>query len=120
MLRRYLLYLVRWQLSTPILAVCCAYFAHFGNVIATIIANFIGGLLFFWVDRFIFSRRLDGPIWAVEESVTCAGCGQVTRGYRLVATRNYDRRQDETPQFRCEPCSARKVHALRADGVVFE
>lgn len=127
MLRRYLLYLIRWQLSTPILAPVVAYFKHSANVFGTredwigsAVANLIGGLIFFWVDRFIFSKALDGPIWAVAESVTCADCGQVTRGYRLVATTNYDRRGDAAPEFRCEICSARKVETLRERGVVFE
>lgn len=48
------LYLMRWQLSTPILAFCVVYLATFGEFWATVIANFIGGLIFFWVDRLIF------------------------------------------------------------------
>lgn len=127
MFRRYLLYLIRWQLSTPILAPVVAYFKHSSAVFGTAadwigssVANLIGGLIFFWVDRFIFSRRLDGPIWAVAESAECADCGQVTRGYRLVATHNYDRRQDSAPEFRCESCSAKKAQALKEKGLVLE
>ncbi|HEX2950401.1 MAG TPA: hypothetical protein VHV83_12695 [Armatimonadota bacterium] len=127
MLRRYILYLIRWQLSTPILAPVVAYFKHSPSIFGTLedwigscVANIIGGLIFFWVDRFIFSRRLDGPIWAVEENVECADCGTVTRGYRLIATRNYDRWKDPTPEFRCEACSAKKSQTLKEKGVVFE
>lgn len=120
MIRRYLLYLVRWQLSTPVLAFCVVYFARFGNLWATVLANLLGGLLFFWIDRFIFSRHLDSPLWAVREQAVCVDCGHAGRGYRLVATRNYDRRGDEAPQFRCEACSARKVEVLQAQGVVLE
>lgn len=55
MIRAYCLYLLRWQLSTPILALCIIFFTpYFNNLVTTVIANFIGGLLFFWVDDKIF------------------------------------------------------------------
>lgn len=57
MLKKYSLYLLRWQLSTPILAIVIFYLSDFPITIATVVANFIGGLLFFWVDRFIFTLR---------------------------------------------------------------
>ena len=57
MLKKYFLYLLRWQLSTPPLALCCWFFREYGTVAATIIANFIGGLVFFWVDKRIFNSR---------------------------------------------------------------
>ena len=57
MIKKYLMYLIRWQLSTPILAVCVALLATYGTTFATIIANLIGGLIFFWVDRWIFNRN---------------------------------------------------------------
>ena len=53
----YILYLLRWQLSTPVLAVCYAYLATYGTIFATIMGNLIGGLLFFWVDKQIFRRK---------------------------------------------------------------
>ena len=56
LLYKYPLYLLRWQMSTPILALCVAYFAQLGTVWATVLANLIGGLLFFWVDRLIFKK----------------------------------------------------------------
>ena len=120
MLRRYLLYLTRWQLSTPILAFCVAYFARFGNLWATVLANFIGGLIFFWVDQYIFTNRILGISWAVKDDVVCADCGQVARGYRLVKAPNYDRSRDTEPEFRCEKCSAAKTQALVAQGVTLE
>lgn len=55
--KRYALYLIRWQLSTPILALCLAWLGGLGPVWATIIANLIGGLIFFWVDKFIFKEK---------------------------------------------------------------
>ena len=57
MFKKYLMYLIRWQLSTPILAVCVVWLASLGTTWATIIANFIGGLIFFWVDKWIFNRN---------------------------------------------------------------
>ena len=52
MTKRYLTYLLRWQLSTPILA--AVMLLPFGVLVNTILANVIGGLVFYWVDRWIF------------------------------------------------------------------
>ena len=52
---KFILYLVRWQLSTPILALCLK-FLNFSTLINTIIANLIGGCIFFWVDKSIFNK----------------------------------------------------------------
>ena len=118
--KRYGLYLIRWQLSTPILAWCIIVFAFLGPTWATVIANFIGGLIFFWVDRFIFqSEKLDAT-WQVKEKVMCYDCKDVTRGYRLVKSKNYDRSHDSHPEFRCETCSVRKVKKMKEDGVYIE
>lgn len=57
LIKRYLLYLLRWQLSTPILAAVLALFADWPIVVSTIVANLIGGLVFFWVDRWIFREE---------------------------------------------------------------
>ena len=126
MLRRYLLYLVRWQCSTPILAPVIAYCKHSSSLFGTradwvgsMVANLLGGLIFFWVDRFIFTAKgLDGPLWMVREQAVCVDCGEQGRGYRLVKTANYDRTRDAAPEYRCEACSARKARALRDRGVV--
>ena len=53
---RFILYLLRWQLSSPILAVCWYLLEDAGVAKATIIANLIGGITFFWVDRWIFGK----------------------------------------------------------------
>ena len=52
LLKKYFLYLIRWQLSTPILAVCVVWFASMGTTVATILViipalllRFIGTLL---------------------------------------------------------------------------
>lgn len=52
-MKKYILYLLRWQISSPILALCL-YYLDFGIVLNTIIANLIGGIIFYWVDRKIF------------------------------------------------------------------
>jgi hypothetical protein len=114
MWKRYVLYLVRWQLSTPILAPIIALFKHSGSLFGTkedwigaIVANFIGGLIFFWVDRFIFTSESIDEVWQVRENIRCADCGKLARGYRLVKARNYDKSKS-VPEFRCEVCSAEK------------
>jgi hypothetical protein len=119
MLKKYLLYLLRWQLSTPILALCVIGFATLGATWATVLANLIGGVIFFWVDRWIFNRTgiLRGELWEVQSDIPCADCGRIVdRGYRLVKTRGYDRTDDRRPQFRCHECSRQKYerHTQRA------
>ena len=54
-IKKYILYLIRWQLSTPILALVL-HLLNYNEIVETIIANLIGGLIFFWVDRFIFKK----------------------------------------------------------------
>lgn len=57
-MKRLLLYLLRWQLSTPILAIVVHYtIALYGSLISTIIANLIGGLLFYKIDKIIFNKK---------------------------------------------------------------
>ncbi len=116
-LRRYALYLVRWQLSTPLLAVTLVWLASLGPLAATVVANLIGGLIFFWVDRFIFTSQAIGPEWEIREEVRCADCGTLCRGYRLVRAGRYDRSRDQAPKFRCEACSTEKAAELRRGGV---
>lgn len=57
MAKRYLLYLIRWQFSTPILALVLIWLSRLDKWTATVIANLIGGLIFFWVDRLIFRHN---------------------------------------------------------------
>jgi putative flippase GtrA len=60
--------MVRWQLSTPTLAVfsalTVAYLRHvplqwptWEEWVGAAVANVIGSLIFFWVDRWIFNRK---------------------------------------------------------------
>lgn len=118
------MYLIRWQLSTPLLAPMVAYFKHSSSVfgtkedwVAAIIANFIGGLIFFWVDSFIFTSRGLSTQWEIKDSVRCVDCGKLCRGYRLVKTDNYDRLKDRYPEFRCENHSKRKAKRMQKKGI---
>jgi DNA-directed RNA polymerase subunit RPC12/RpoP len=115
--KRYGLYLLRWQASTPILAGVGILLASMGQWIAAIIANLIGGLIFFWVDQFIFTSQSLAAQWEVKESITCVDCGKVARGYRLVRSGDYDRTHDHEPEFRCEECSQKKTVKLKESGV---
>ena len=56
MIKKYVLYLLRWQLSIPILALIL-YILKTNVILETIIANLVGGLIFFWVDYKIFERK---------------------------------------------------------------
>ena len=115
--KRYFLYLCRWQLSTPTLAITLIWLSTFNKWTATIIANLIGGLMFFWVDRFIFKSKLLSAQWEVKDNIKCSDCGKITRGYRLVKTSNYDRTKENAPKFRCEECSKEKTELLRNQGI---
>ena len=49
----FLLYLLRWQLSTPILYLITRRVKGWRGVV---LANLMGGVIFFFVDRWIFGR----------------------------------------------------------------
>lgn len=70
-LRRYGLYLLRWQASTPLLAAVEIVLFMTGPLVAAVAANFIGGLIFFWVDQDIFTSQSAGCRLAGE------GCGNL-------------------------------------------
>lgn len=119
MFKQYILYLLRWQLSTPILSFVLYLLNDFNVTLATIVANFVGGLIFFWVDRFIFTSKIIIPRWEIKEEIECVDCGRTAKGYRLVKTKNYDR-TNARPEFRCQECSDRKLEELKERGVKFE
>ena len=117
---RFLLYLFRWQLSTIILAPSVAYFKHSASIwgtkedwIAAIIANLIGGCIFFWVDKFIF-RSKTVEKWEILKKGKCFYCGKKDLVKRLVvAPGGYDRSDDDEPEYRCKECSIGKLEQLR-------
>lgn len=118
MIKKYLLYLFRWQLSTPILALVLWVLSKQDKLVATIVANFIGGLIFFWVDRFIFKTKAFSSIWEVRDDIVCSDCGEICKGYRLVKAEGYDKTYDKNPKFRCPQCSSSKTQSLKKDGIV--
>jgi hypothetical protein len=54
--RRLAFYVLRWQLSTPILYLVMASF-NLPDFQKVILANFIGALVFFPVDELIFKKK---------------------------------------------------------------
>jgi hypothetical protein len=56
MIKKFILYAFRWQLSSPILAACIIYLP-FNSITKTIIANLLGALIFFFVDKWIFKPK---------------------------------------------------------------
>lgn len=112
-LRRFTLYLLRWQLSTPILWLVVKNLGV--GLWPTVLANLIGGTIFFWVDRFIFTSKAV-EMWHFKEKGRCDECGKETGLWRLVLAPNYDKRQQE-PKFFCMSCSKNKTDELRAAGI---
>lgn len=111
-MKRFFLYLIRWQLSTPILWLVVRNLG--ASVQATILANLVGGSIFFWVDRFIFtSQALE--VWHIKEG-RCDKCGKVSKLHRLVKTAGYDR-SGSNPIFLCPACSHEKSEELKAKGI---
>ncbi|MBO7695757.1 MAG: hypothetical protein J6T10_24265 [Methanobrevibacter sp.] len=55
-MKRFFLYLLRWQMSTPLLAICMS-ILDLPTIWKTIVANLMGGIIFFWIDKFIFKER---------------------------------------------------------------
>ncbi|MDD4910510.1 MAG: hypothetical protein PHR44_07545 [Candidatus Omnitrophica bacterium] len=111
--RKFLLYLLRWQLSTPILWLVVR---HLGvGIASTVIANLIGGAIFFWVDRFIFTSKAV-EMWHFKEKGICDNCGAETALWRLVLAPNYDKRNAEA-KFFCMKCSKQRTDELRRRGI---
>ncbi|MDD1693285.1 MAG: hypothetical protein LUQ71_01025 [Methanoregula sp.] len=82
-----------------------------GQLVSAIVANLIGGRIFFWVDQFIFTSQSLAAQWAVRDNIACVDCGKIARGYYLVRSGEHDRSCDHNPVFRCEECSKIKTGA---------
>jgi hypothetical protein len=120
--KKLLLYVFRWQLSSPILAVVMAivkgtpnWFGTAEEWKAAAIANLVGSLIFFWVDRFIFTSKAV-EMWHVVKEGQCDQCGKVTELWRLTLAPGYDKRNDE-PKYLCMECSKLKTDELRKRGI---
>ena len=85
MSKKYIIYLIRWQLSSPILALCLVWLGGLGTVMATVIANLIGGLIFFWVDKFIFKENKMPLTYLTPEEIEAL----------LIVLRHYDDDNDD-------------------------
>jgi len=120
-LKRFALYLLRWQLSTPLLAPIVAIFQG-GSIwgtpeswIGSSVANLVGGLIFFWVDKFIFTSKAV-EMWHFKEKGNCDECGKEASLWRLALAPNYDKR-DAEPKYLCMVCSKKKTDELRSKGI---
>lgn len=112
--RKFILYLIRWQLSTPILWLAVKSLGI--GIWPTVIANLIGGAIFFWVDKFIFTSYAV-EVWHFKEKGKCDLCGKEESLWRLVRAPNYDKRDELKPVFLCMKCSKQKTDELRDKGI---
>lgn len=56
-MKRFIIYLMRWQLSGVILAPCIYLLSDYGSIVSAIVANLIGGIIFYWIDKLIFKSQ---------------------------------------------------------------
>jgi hypothetical protein len=61
-----------------------------GQLVAAIVANLIGGLIFFWVEQVIITSQSLAAQWEVKEDIPCVNCGRTVRRYGLVRSGDYD------------------------------
>lgn len=96
-IKKFLIYLIRWQLSTPIIWLVVRNLGT--GLYATIIANFIGGCIFFWVDKIIFkSKKL--KIMYLKNG-KCDNCQNLGKLYKT----NIDNKS------LCAQCSIEKIQS---------
>lgn len=128
---RYCLYLLRWQASSlvlaPVIAITNALFtpnvdwntvAWFGTLtswVGAIAANFLGGNLFYWVDRFIFTSAAV-EMWHFIPEGKCDECSRTASLWRLTMAPGYDKRS-ANPKYYCMDCSKIKTDELRSKGI---
>ncbi|MFH0810566.1 MAG: hypothetical protein V2A77_08895 [Pseudomonadota bacterium] len=105
MLKRYLLYILRWQLSTPILAGVLIVLASFDQWTVAVIANLIGALIFFWVDRVIFTFGPRRSLNQVGEPVVGATSGGSRVG---LGSAGSEPLQDPKQEPLCPSCLERR------------
>lgn len=53
---KFITYLIRWQLSTIILAPCI-WLLPYNILIKTLISNLLGGCLFWFFDKWLFEKK---------------------------------------------------------------
>lgn len=115
-----IVYMFRWQLSTPILGFVMYLFSEGSNASdslnSAIVANVIGSLIFYWWDMITFLYNSLKRQWEVKDDADCDECGAHGRVYRLVIAPRYNRMKG-TNEFRCESCSISKTNELRNRGI---
>ena len=78
MLKKFILYMLRWQISTPVIGLCYALMQDsLGLIWTAILANVIGGLVFFYPDLYIFK---DKPTWVVINKIN----GRILQKFKTV------------------------------------
>ena len=107
---RFILYLARWQMSTPILAPVMLFFPT-NFWIGAMVANFIGACIFFFVDRMIFTSKELDVQWE-KRTDNCWDCGKYGRVYRIVKAPGYDKWKDKVPEYRCGDCADKKAKEI--------
>lgn len=113
-MKKLLAYMGRWQLSTVPLAIVISLLCSIGvtnSWIAAIIANLIGSLIFYPLDKFIFTSKRLSTEWDVDCGY-CFDCKKYGRVYRIIRAKNYDKSNDPTPKWRCEKCSEIKAKEI--------
>lgn len=55
-----------------------------GQLVSAIVANLIGGLIFFRIDQFVFISQSLATQWEIRDNIAWVDCGKVARGYRPV------------------------------------
>lgn len=113
MLKRFIFYLLRWQLSTPILWPIVNRLG--ARIEAVVAANLIGASIFFWVDKFIFTSP-SFEVWHVQPRGKCHQCAKEAELWRLVKAKDYDK-SEAKPVFLCAECSRKKLEELKARGI---
>jgi hypothetical protein len=104
-IKKFLFYLFRWQLSTPIIWLVVR---NLGTGIwATIIANLIGGCIFFWVDKIIF--RSNKPEIHYLKKGKCNNCHDLGDLYKTKII----------PESLCAKCLFEKLKTLDIKSVKF-
>jgi hypothetical protein len=104
---------LRWQGSSTLLYFCLIYFNPIvGELWATIASNLIGGVIFFYFDRFIFTSKYLNPLWEIKSNKVCADCESRGYGFRIALKNGYDKTKEINPEFRCYNCATKKAQNM--------
>ena len=59
-IKRFVLYLIKWQCGTPVIYLCMTGLPVQSNIIKTILANVIGAFIFYPIDMALFTKKAEG------------------------------------------------------------